>query len=211
MNPRESPETGRRRIIRPEGNRNFESRLAARLAPLANAAFPKTGSSLKSSAVLVPLLCDSGKWHLLFTLRCDELVKHGGQIAFPGGLSEPGEVSPVETALRETCEELGVSATAIRPLRMLDHVNTTTGYLISPVVGVLAWPLTLTLQESEVREAFPVPVDWLQTEGKPAWREVTGLEKTGRTAVFLQPFEGRTIWGATAKITCDLLVRIGES
>lgn len=193
------------------GEPDLPSRLTALLAPLENAIFPKTDSSLKTSAVLVPMLRQSGSWRLLYTVRCDELVDHGGQIAFPGGVAEPGEDNPVETALRETCEELGIPALAIRPLGMLDRVNTTTGYLISPVVGVLKWPLRLTLEESEVREIFTVPVDWLQKEGRPAWREVPGPKNTGRTAVFFQPYGGKTIWGATGKITCDLLVRLQES
>ena len=187
----------------PDSDSDFEQVLAGRLTPIAGSAFPDAAEGLKCSAVLVPLLRESGAWRLLFTRRCDELSEHGGQIAFPGGQCEPEEQAPFTTALREACEELGIRAQSVRLLGALAPVDTTTGYLISPVVGVLAWPLQITLEQSEVQEYFTVPLEWLRTEGKPALRPVPGRE--GRNAVYFQPFEGREIWGATAKITQDLL------
>jgi 8-oxo-dGTP pyrophosphatase MutT (NUDIX family) len=183
-------------------------RLAERLAPLVRAAFPKTAPFLKSAAVLVPIFRENGAWQILYTQRCDELVEHGGQIAFPGGTAEPGDDGPLTTALREVREELGIPAEAVHPLGLLDRVNTSTGYLITPVVGILSWPLPLALQSGEVCGAFRVPLEWLQIEGKPVWREVP--ERSGRTAVFFRPYEGRVIWGATGTITCDLLARLAE-
>jgi 8-oxo-dGTP pyrophosphatase MutT (NUDIX family) len=190
----------------PDNDSDFEHALAGRLASIAGSAFPEAAEGCKCSAVLVPLLRESGAWHLLYTRRCDELPEHGGQIAFPGGQCEPEDQAPFATALREACEELGIPAQSIRLLGMLNPVDTTTGFLISPVVGVLAWPLNITLEQNEVREYFTVPLEWLRTDGKPAVRPVPGRE--GRHAVYFQPFEGREIWGATAKITQDLLQRL---
>jgi 8-oxo-dGTP pyrophosphatase MutT (NUDIX family) len=187
----------------------LEQRLAGRLIPAGQTVFVPDPAGRKNSAVLVPLLRTSGKWHLLYTRRCDNLTDHGGQIAFPGGQAEPGECVPIETALRETGEELGIPARAIRPIGELDLVDTTTGYLIAPVVGVIDWPQPLTLEEREVRETFTVPMDWLREDGQATLKPVAGTKD--RVAFFFRPYDGHVIWGATAKITLDLLGRIGNN
>jgi 8-oxo-dGTP pyrophosphatase MutT (NUDIX family) len=183
----------------------FEERLAERLTPLAGASFAELPPDRKCSAVLVPLLEEDGQWKLLYTRRCDDLADHGGQISFPGGQCEKDDPAPFTTALRELQEEIGVPAQSVRLLGLLDPVDTSTGFLITPVVGILAWPAPLTLAAQEVQETFTVPLDWLRSDGKPQMRPVP--EKPDRTALYFEPFENRVIWGATANITQDLLKR----
>jgi 8-oxo-dGTP pyrophosphatase MutT (NUDIX family) len=183
----------------------FEQLLADRLIPLVGATLPEPAAGIKCSAVLVPMVRESGEWSLLYTRRCDELADHGGQIAFPGGQCEDDDLAPFTTALREAQEELGIPAQSVRLLGLLDSVDTTTGFLITPVVGILDWPLALTLEEKEVRETFTVPLAWLRTAGKAQMRPVP--DRPERSALFFEPFDGRIIWGATAAITQDLLKR----
>ena len=79
------------------------------------------GLELRDSAVLVPFLVRGGVPHLLFTLRPAHLRRHPGQVSFPGGVRDPGDATPLHTALREMREELGVPERSVEVLGMLDH------------------------------------------------------------------------------------------
>ena len=159
----------------------------------------------RAAAVLVPVVARS---HLsvLLTLRTDSLPSHAGQIAFPGGKMEPGETDPLTTALRETEEEIGLAAGFVEPLGYLDAYRTGTGFRIYPVVALVRDGFALTLDTSEVAEAFEVPLDFLMDEGNHrthvrAWRG-------GERRFYAMPFEQRYIWGATAGIIRNMHQRL---
>src|SRR3989304_3539900 len=117
--------------------------------------------SARPAAVLVPLLLNGGRWHLLFTRRTENVETHRGQVSFPGGRVEPGDEDAVAAALRETQEEIGVRPEDVRVLGSMDSLLTVTQYLITPVVGVLPWPYPLRPDPVEVAEVFQIPLDWL--------------------------------------------------
>ena len=100
----------------------------------------------RPAAVLVPLLRaaispETGeRWHLLLTRRSDNLTKHRGQVAFPGGSSDPGDLTPEATALREAYEEIGLPPAAVTTLGQLNPMLTITNFHVTPVVGVIPWP-----------------------------------------------------------------------
>ena len=73
----------------------------------------------RPAAVLVPLLRQNGDWHLLLTRRHADLPEHSGQVAFPGGRSDPGDTGPEDTALREAQEEIGLAPSDVRILGRL--------------------------------------------------------------------------------------------
>jgi 8-oxo-dGTP pyrophosphatase MutT (NUDIX family) len=166
--------------------------------------------SSRPAAVLVPLLLDEGGWHLLFTRRTENVETHRGQVSFPGGRIETGDESPVAAALRETEEEIGVRPQDVRVLGRMDSLLTVTQYLITPVVGVLPWPYPLRPDPVEVAGVFHVPLDWLA--------DPTHLERSVRPALAggpdvpvysYQPYHGHVLWGASARITLDLLGLLG--
>ncbi|MFO0579193.1 MAG: CoA pyrophosphatase [Polyangia bacterium] len=162
----------------------------------------------RESAVLVPLLvpADEGEAartaELLYTVRQPTLPTHAGQIAFPGGKRDPEDTSAHDTALREASEEVGIPGDAVSVLGLLDDIATPLGFVITPVVGAVRWPLELLPSQAEVAEVFTVPLPSLPTVyrngGEAVWR---GYHYT------MHEFhvETRRIWGATAAITMQLL------
>jgi len=148
-----------------------------------------TGESLRASAVLVPLFCGQGQYHILFTERSDEVLFHKGQVCFPGGTQEPSDSSLLQTALREAKEEIGLEAKDIEILGELDDMLTfVTDYVISPFVGLMAHPRSLRTNGREVKATFSVPLSFLMDEANFKWDS------------HAYEYEGHVIWGATARI-----------
>jgi 8-oxo-dGTP pyrophosphatase MutT (NUDIX family) len=151
---------------------------------------------LRHAAVLLPVVKRDAGLNLLFTKRTDHLYDHAGQISFPGGRAEPGDASPTRTALRETEEEIGLPPSQVEVLGHLPEYLTVTGYRVTPVVGLVSVPFSLSLDAFEVAEAFEVPLAHLLD---PANHQRHLLKMLGRTRTYYaMPYEMRYIWGATA-------------
>lgn len=157
------------------------------------------------AAVLVPIILRD-VLTVLLTQRTATLKRHASQIAFPGGRAEPDDLSPVDTALREAEEEVGLARHMIEPIGFLDGYRTGTGYHITPVVGLVAPDFQLTLDEGEVAEAFEVPLAFLL---EPANHQQHSREWRGRVRNYwAMPFADRYIWGATAGMLKNLSDRL---
>ena len=185
---------------------NPQSLLRKKLPRKITERYPPPETGIKYSAVLLLLRQEPDAWHVLLTRRSSRLADHRGQIAFPGGRAETGDSGPFQTALREACEEVGFPPVAVRPLGLLDPLDTASGFRIWPVVGVIRREVELLPSPPEVDETFWVPLDWLAAGGRWERRSVADADGGGmRTAVFFQPYMGRVIWGATAEIMVQLL------
>jgi 8-oxo-dGTP pyrophosphatase MutT (NUDIX family) len=148
-----------------------------------------------AAAVLVPIVMRD-ELTVLLTQRTDTLKKHAGQISFPGGRVDPEDATPIDTALREAEEEIGLARHHIETLGFLDGYRTGTGFAITPVVALVTPPFALTLAADEVADAFEVPLSFLLD---PANHQQHSREWRGRTRNFwAMPFGDRYIWGATA-------------
>jgi 8-oxo-dGTP pyrophosphatase MutT (NUDIX family) len=157
------------------------------------------------AAVLIPFFRVESGWHILFTKRTDHLETHKGQVAFPGGAVDHSDLSPEETALRETFEEVGIFPHTVRILGRMDDVPTITNFLVTPIVGAIDWPVPLRLAEAEVSRVFSVPLVWL---ADPRNRETRLYERkngTRENVVFFSPYDGETIWGVTGRLMENLL------
>ena len=156
------------------------------------------------AAVLLPVI-ENADPTIVFTKRTDELPRHAGEISFPGGLSHPEDSSPLDTALRETEEELGLSREAVDVVGSLEPLRTfTTGFMIVPFVGVLEPELEFTPNPREIAEVLEFPISRLME----VQREVN-MSSDGATYFgFVYELDGRTIWGATARILHTLLERL---
>lgn len=158
------------------------------------------------AAVLIPLYWDEGAWHLLFTRRTDTLDAHRGQVAFPGGAIEEADEDPIQAALREAQEEIGLQPEDVDVLGAMEPLSTTTHFYVTPVVGVIPWPYDVRINPKEVANVFGVPLPWLVDPGNleiRPWNPSTGGSSI--EVHFFRPFEEEVIWGATAKITLRLL------
>ena len=160
----------------------------------------------RPAAVLIPFLRKTDGWHLLFTRRTAELQEHSGQVAFPGGRMDALDESPIDTALREAHEEIGLAPNDVKILGLLNNYLTITNYLVTPVVGVMPWPYVLRTSPHEVSRIFTIPLTWLADtrNHEVRQRSIPGLDKTF-PVVYFQPYEGEILWGASARFTLGLL------
>lgn len=163
------------------------------------------GFGAVKAAVLLPVIL-RGEPSLMFTRRTESLARHSGQVSFPGGRSEADDLSPVETALRETFEETGIAASFVTVAGYLDRYLTGTGFDIQPVVGLLAEGFALTPDPREVAEIFEVPLAFLCD---PANRRRESREIGGHKRIFYAfTYQNHEIWGATAAIVVNLAERL---
>ena len=161
--------------------------------------------SVRAAAVLVPVIARE-RPTVLLTLRSAHLTSHAAQISFPGGKIDPQDAGPLDAALREAEEEVGLSRTLVSPLGYLDAYLSRTGFRIVPVVGVVQPDFALTLNPGEVDEAFEVPLDFLMSPDnhQRESREWLGLMRTFHAMTY----EKRRIWGITAGILRSLYERV---
>ncbi len=158
------------------------------------------------AAVLIPLLRSDGEWRLLFTRRNAALPEHSGQVSFPGGRADPGDISPVQTALRETQEEIGLHPNDVRILGQMRPYRTVTNYRVTPVVGVIPWPYPLRPAQDEVSRIFTIPLSWLAEEAnyEIRLRELPQPHDPVRV-IYYKPYDGEILWGASARMTINLI------
>lgn len=159
----------------------------------------------RPAAVLVPIVMRE-TLTVLLTQRAHDMPSHPGQISFPGGKLEACDSGPVDCALREAQEEIGLEASFVEPLGFLDSYRTGTGFQISPVVALVRPGFAVRLDSREVVEAFEVPLAFLMDEAN---HQRHAREWRGRQRHFYaMPYEGRYIWGATAGMLKNLHQRL---
>lgn len=159
---------------------------------------------LKNAAVLVPLVRRAGGLTMLLTQRTAHLNHHPGQISFPGGRAEAYDSSPIETALRESEEEIGLQRRHTDIIGVLPDYITGTGYRVTPVVGLLSPPFDLQADPGEVAEIFEVPLSFLMDGLNHQRLSVDLPEGAGRRSFYAMPYERFFIWGATAGMLRNL-------
>ena len=154
------------------------------------------------AAVLVPVIMRESGLTMLLTQRTAHLRDHAGQVSFPGGRCETADASPEATALREAEEEVGIAPLQVEILGRLPEYRTGTGFVITPVVGLVTPPLNLKLDDFEVAEVFEPPLEFLLDSANHQRQsiEVRGI----RREYWAMPWQGYFIWGATAGMLVTL-------
>ncbi len=156
------------------------------------------GSRVRA-AVLVPIYCKHGQLHILLIKRTETVRVHKGEISFPGGTYEYEDGTLVNTALRESAEEIGLRPEDAEILGELDdELSLTTNYNISPFVAFIPWPYKFRLSPEETEEIINVPVQSLLD--KTSRHRETRIVDGKAIIVHSYHYENRVIWGATACI-----------
>lgn len=185
---------------------------------------PKPMGNGGSFAVLVPLVRQKTGLSLLFEVRASSLHQQPGEVCFPGGRMEAGE-TPVQCALRETEEELGLSPEQVRVIGPMDFLVHQSGFLLYPVLAEVQEEALshLTLSQAEVAETFLVPVDWFLSHPpeRYACRMIPQLPdgfpyerigfpqgypwRQGKADVPIYSWPEHPVWGITGRIVAQLL------
>jgi 8-oxo-dGTP pyrophosphatase MutT (NUDIX family) len=160
---------------------------------------------VRPAAVLIPVV-DRPQPTVLLTQRSAHLNDHAGQISFPGGKIDATDASPLDAALREAEEEVGLTREFVDPIGYLDLYGTSFGFRILPTVARVKPGFTLRINAAEVDDAFEVPLAFLMdpVNHQVHSKEFRGIERS----YYAMPFAERYIWGATAGILRVLYERI---
>jgi 8-oxo-dGTP pyrophosphatase MutT (NUDIX family) len=163
---------------------------------------------LISAGVLVPLFEKMGTLHLLLSRRTESVEHHKGQISFPGGARDQSDRTIIDTALRETEEEIGIQRPRIEVLGVLDDFQTPSGFCITPVVGYLQSIPPLHLNPQEVSEVFDVPLSFFLEKAN----ERVEQRRRGSTVanVYFYRYGNYEIWGATAAMIRSFLLGLSR-
>ncbi len=174
-------------------------------------------------AVLLPIIEKNQEPHILFEVRSHQLRRQPGEICFPGGRKEPRDKDERDTAVRETAEELGISADSITNIIPLDYLVTPFGRIIYPFAGIISPEAEIKPNQGEVAEVFSVPLSFLE-KAKPEiyrvdckmipendfpFQHISGGKNyqwsTRSIKEYFYFYEDKVIWGLTARILTHFL------
>ena len=164
-----------------------------------------TGQRDRHAAVLLPIT-DKPRPGILLTLRAASLRSHPGQISLPGGAADPGDTTPVATALREAQEEIAIPPQSVQVLGQMAPVDSVTGFRVTPVVGIIPPSLALRGNPQEVADIFELPLDAALDVSR--YRYIDMKRNTVERRLYFYLYEGRMIWGLTAGILYRLATQV---
>ena len=157
---------------------------------------------IRPAAVLVPVVGREGEPTILLTERSADLAHHAGQVSFPGGRVEDSDIDHVDTALRETEEEIGLDRRHVEVIGRLDTYFTRTGFVVTPIVGLVRPPFDLTPDPVEVASVFEVPLSFVLGRSNHERHSREWQNMIRHFYVF--PHPDKYIWGATAGMLVNL-------
>ena len=147
----------------------------------------------KQASVLIPLLESEGELFVLLTQRSEKLRSHAGQVSFPGGKQDTQDENSLETALRETFEEIGLNKQNIEIIGTLDQILSLHNYMVTPFVGLIPENFVSIPNDDEIEAVFKVPLTFFMN-GDNHWTEEF---KTPIATVLVHHFNFQNfdIWG----------------
>jgi 8-oxo-dGTP pyrophosphatase MutT (NUDIX family) len=161
------------------------------------------------AAVLVPIVLQPDGMTILLTRRTDHLKDHPGQIGFPGGQVEADDNGPIETALREAREEIGLAPDEVQIAGFLRPHAVVTGFAVTPLVGFIKPAENRQIDRFEVAEVFEVPLTFFLDETN--LRRSTRRHRNVEVVLFEYQYDDRRIWGATAHMLQGFIKLINKT
>ena len=159
-----------------------------------------------AAAVLVPIIMEAEP-RILLTRRAEHLRSHGGQVSFPGGRIDPEDASAEAAALREAWEEVALDPAAVEVIGRLPLHETGTGFVVTPVVGLVTPGILLRPAATEVAAILSLPLSLVLDPSQPT-RSRVKLKGGDWRDVWVWPHDDHHIWGATAAILVSLARRL---
>ncbi len=170
---------------------------------------PGATAATRLASVLIPVFHHHDQWHVLYIRRVvSDRDRHSGQVAFPGGRRDDTDENSRATALREAEEEISLPPDQVTILGSLTDYQTSSNYLVTPVVGVVPWPYAYVAQPSEVDRIFSIPLKWLADPSNMQLRDReirTGSLRVDTKVVYFNRYDDELLWGATARMTVAFL------
>ena len=164
------------------------------------------GPTSRQAAVLMAVVVRDGQPHFLLTRRTQSVATHKGQISFPGGVREAEDTTLVDTALRETHEEIGVESRQVSVLGEFHDYLAVTDHLVRSVVGLVSAEATFQPQQDEVEYLLEIPFEFFRNTDPSVEKRFC----SGRTQnVYFYDFNGETVWGLTARMIKEFLDFLG--
>ena len=157
----------------------------------------------RHSAVLMPIFSEGDTIKFILTKRAESLKHHKGEISFPGGGQEKEDEDLVETALRETEEEVGVKREQIKVLGRIDDLFTITRYIITPFVGIIYENVECCSNDAEVAELLYVPLDLFLSNEK--FHEKSWIRNGTNYPLYYYFWKDYEIWGRRRILLTNLL------
>ncbi len=198
-------------------NTHFCSQIKSALMPEQNCQYKliKEKADLRPAAVMIPLI-DSEELGLsvLLTTRTKHLHHHPGQVSLPGGMMDETDNSPVETAIRETDEEVGISRQYIDVIGGLDHYPTNTGFIVTPIVAQILPGFSLKPDPFEVDEIFMVPLAFIFDEENHRQYSYIDRQQPASQSTdyyYQMDYGDKRIWGVTAAILVNFYNRLKDN
>ena len=175
------------------------------ISKLENWKFTDSGL-LQLSAVLIPIVYKNNKPFVILTQRSQQLNHHPGQISFPGGRAETGDKNAVDTALRETYEEIGITREQIKIAGFISQYTTVSNFIITPVVGIIHSDYQSQIDPVEVDYIFEAPCDILLNASN--YRRNKNYWQGKKRQFWEISYDDHHIWGATAAILRNMALRL---
>lgn len=164
--------------------------------------------NIPNAAVLIPLFRQENQWKILFIHRSHWVDKHKDQVSFPGGMTERGDKDVLQTALRETSEEIGIPSEKVTLLGQLDPLVFRSESRIYPIVGEIPFPYEFTLSKMEVSHVFSIPLNWLANPKNYSLKDFGSAGNEKRKVYFYKKYEHELLWGISAYLTIQIIEKL---
>jgi len=177
------------------------------MAPISRRRYMEAPEHARQAGVLATLFQKNGDWHVVLIERNpNDRDRHGGQISFPGGKAEPFDGTMLDTALRETEEEVGISLKKVKVLGKLSELYIpVSNFQVHPFVGMLDFQPDYIIQEEEVSRVLEVPLSHFFGEENKHLTDIRVSKHLSLKNVPYYEVEGKVLWGATAMMMSELV------